>query len=248
MKPTKALVCALAVGAMTLAANIGQAAYTNYVILSKLNISGTFIVNTNSAVTKGNSQVLTPLKGSFNNKSIVALLNESPVFTNYLNYQTAGGINTLPPNTGFGLDDFDGYIYAIVPTGGVIPMEGYDSALELNYWYFLTWDWDESSDNYSYNKNTGAGSETVNLSEFYIEFRDYKESAPTDCYLQGQMTWKFSSSAVASAMRKVTVNDNFTGSGDFEIGGYYGTGTGKASGSSKSASIAYTYLPWWNWY
>jgi hypothetical protein len=242
-------VCALAVGAMSFVANAGQAALnsTNYVTLTKLSFSGSFIVNSNSAVTKGSSTVLTPLKGSFNNKSLVALLNASPAFTNYLNNQTAGGINTLPPNTTFGFDDFEGSVFAIVPTGGWIPLTDVIDNAENNF-NFITWDWDETSDNYSYNKNTGAGSENVQLSEFYFEFNDYNETSPNNFYFQGQMNYKFTSSAVASALRKVTASDSFSGSGDVEVGGYYGTGKGNASGSSKSTSIAYTYLPFWNWY
>jgi len=243
MKLNKILLCTLAAGAMTFITNAAPAQPT---ILAKLNLSGSVIVNTNSAVDNGSKTTLKPFKTSFNVKDIVSLLNASPVFTNWLNCTTEGSISTLPPKTTFAYDIYGYYIYAVLPTGGVIRMEGFDCSDV--YHYFLDMDFDEMSANYSFNDNTGTGSETDQLSEWWVELDDYN-SPETDVYLQGQMVLKWSAGKVAAATRSLSVSSTFNnGSGDAEVMGYFGTGVGKASGSGKASSVSFSLWPFWNWW
>ena len=242
MKLKKLLLYTLAAGAMTFVTNTAPAQE----IVAKLSISGQAIVNTNGSVLKGSNQQLTPTKYNFKNKDLVNLLNASAIFRAYLNCYTEGGLTNLPPNTSFGYDIYGYDIVAILPTGGIIYLTGYDCT--DTYRRFADMDWDDMSANYTYNADNGNGSETDQLAEWWIEIDDYNVPL-SDLYLQGQMQLKWSAGKVSGGYRSLSVSANFTGSGDFEVKGYYGTGTGKASGSGKAGSsgVYYTYWPFWNW-
>jgi hypothetical protein len=242
MKPTKILMCALALGAMTFVTNAAPVAP----VLIKLNLSGTIIVNTNSSVDNGKTSVLKPIKRSYNTKDIVKLLNASTNFNNYLDCVTDGAITNLPAGTYFAYDLYGYNIDAVLPDGSTVLMQGFDCSNPPNFFSFLSMDFGQIGANYSMNIK-GAGSETDQLSEWWIEIIDYNNPT-TDIRVQGQMNLTWSAGALSNNTRKLNVSANFTGSGDAEYQGFPGTGIGKAGGSGSAASVISDDWPFWIWW
>ena len=241
MKLTRSFLCVAVAGAITFVMNAAPA----QTILMPLSLSGKILVNTNDAVTKGSKVTLTPTKGKFNEKDLVALLNASPLFDSYVNCYTEGQLTNLPPKTTFAYDPYSYEIFAVLPTGGIIAMQGLDC--DDNYFYFMDMDFDNMSASYSYSTAFLNGKETDQCSRWFIEIDDYN-TPETYLYLEGEMDLTWAAGKVSGGYRTLSVKGKFTGSGTVEWKGYFGTGTGKAGGKGSAAAVFYTYWPfWYNW-
>jgi hypothetical protein len=241
MKPTQALLCALILGATTLVTNAIPAAP----VLARLNLSGIITVNTNDIADNGKATTLRPSRRSYNTKDIVNLLNSSTNFNNYLLCYT-GTITNLPAKTYFAYDIYGYNIYAVLPDGSTVLMQGTDCS--ANFFSFLSMDFSQISASYSKNDSTGAGSESDQLSDWWIEIIDYNNPV-TDIRIQGQMNLNWSAGPLNNGItRKLTVSDSFIGNGHAEYKGFMGTGTGKASGSGMQPSVISNDWPFWIWW
>ena len=242
MKLTKIILCAAVAGAMTLTAS---AAAPSSVLLSKLIIHGQTVINTN-AVNNGKNTTLKPTKGRFVVKDIIAYLNASSVFTNYLAYQTTNRYTQIPSGAYLAIDVYDSYVWIVLKDGTPLArLEGNDG-VEGTYRYFGETGWDHISSKYNQNNTTLVGQETAALSEFYLYFDDYNPASETWLYAQGEAAVKQSAGKASGGTQMVAQKIKFTGTGDVQVKGRSGTGYQKATGSGKR-TISTSYFPLYNW-
>lgn len=243
MKLTKIMICGMVALALSWAG--GHAAPTP-VLIGKVNISGKATVNDIGTVVKGNSTRLLPVKIKYNTKDILALLNESSVFTNYLAYQTGGDYTQTPANAYLAMDFYTEDVYIMLKNGTMLaPLYGSDGSVTRAFMVVQLGGYGSAT--YTENNNTGGGSETDEFSNCTLTFRDYNPAGESRATMQGMATLKFNAGKASSGSQQLRQNVSFNGAGYVYSDGYYGTGVMKFNGSGKD-TVATSYWPFWVWW
>ena len=238
MKLTKIMLSAIVAGSFMW---VGSQASAQPLTLVKLNIKGTALVNTNSSYSKGKNEVYTPSKLKYNNKELMMLLNESPAFKDYLNYQTGGAYSQIPSGAYLAADVANEDVYLMAKNGDqLVRMWGTPRGGGTVVFVDIA-QGSVQSTKFSQNMNTEAGSESIQLARFMLSFDDNNGN-----YMQahGLATWNSKAAKDVSGDQKVKQNLKYTGYGAVEVinYSYTGTTTAKANGSGKD-TIATGFWP-----
>jgi hypothetical protein len=221
-------------GAMAFGAVESALAQSPYPLV-KVNLSGTVSYSPNY----GNQSLEVPLKtASYNNKTLISLLNASAYASNIIFSVTSS--NQIPAGSYFLFDPDAGTLALTNNSGFYFPLAdaGYSfGSLEI----------DESQliGTYSLNTTTLAGSET-DKTGFYFEFEDGADSS-TEILLYGTatLTWKYGAAngAVQSSSLSVSMNGK-SDNGSFVLQFFDGvTAAFSASGSGSLADESTTSVP-----
>ncbi len=220
-------------GAMAFGAAESASAQSPYPLV-KVNLSGTISYSPNY----GNQSLEVPLKtASYNNKTLISLLNASAYASNIIFSVTSS--NQIPAGSSFLFDPDMGTLALTNNNGFYFPLTGPGYSFG-----FLEIDESQLIGTYSLG-TTLAGSET-DKTGFYFEFEDGADSS-TEILLYGTatLTWKYGAAngAVQNASLSVSMNGK-SDNGSFVLQFFDGvTASFSASGSGSLADESTTSVP-----
>jgi hypothetical protein len=220
-------------GAMVFGPAESASAQASYPLV-KVNLSGTVSYSPNY----GNQSLEVPLKtASYNNKTLISLLNASAYASNIIFSVTSS--NQIPAGSSFLFDPDAGTLALTNNSGFYFPLTGPGYSFG-----FLEIDESQLIGTYSLSA-TLAGSET-DKTGFYFEFEDGADSS-TEILLYGTatLTWKYGAAngAIQNASLSVSMNGK-SDNGSFVLQFFDGvTASFSASGSGSLADESTTSVP-----
>ena len=214
MKLTKILVGGAVVGALAFFTVGTVKAAATYFPAVPVNLSGKIVVpvtdtNGNQIITTNGNIVTGKLQTlSFNNKSLIALLNASPAvqsyITNYVTHSVAS--NSIPAGSYFVLAmglDYTNSFYDYYGDIWVTNKNGFSFDVEVPVDFYIEWDEDEVVGTASLNNVTGAGKEK-DITGVELYFYDDNGNEIEGYYGLGTFNWKYG--AVSSGLQTKSIS------------------------------------------
>jgi hypothetical protein len=234
MKPKRPLLCVAF--AVTMAFGTANPAAAQSYPSVPLAISGTLYYTTNNGTLAQGSPMI---KVSYNNQTLINLLNASSAATNSI--KTVTGKSQIPSGSSIFWNPYEESLTITNSNGFSFPLDG----SHYDYGY-LEVDEEDLIGTYSLNTKTSAGTET-DRTGIYFYFYDGSESYnEIEIYGTATLTWTYG--AAKGGSQKATLSVTMTGCGndDCYIDDYTAipsafSATGRGSGTAKTNNVPFYY-------
>ena len=237
MKLIKIHLCAAAAAIALFPVSTAKAVPVAYMPRPVLNISGTVVVPRPALGGFGAMQKL-----SFNNKTLIALLNASPSVQRYITNNVTHSVTnmTIPAGSYFVWDMDEEDVW-------VTNKNGFSFNVDDPVDFYIDYDYDELLGSFSLNKSTGAGSEMDQTGvRLYFYDGNYNELQPE--YGLGIFNWTYG--AVSGGVQTKTISVNLSpGAYYAEVSDQDGITTSfTISGSGSATGLTPFYEPFYKWW
>ena len=241
MKLIRILLCGAVVGTVALfTANSAVGAPTAYYPRPTLNLSGTVAVPGPALGSYGSVQ-----KFSFNNKTLIALLNASSSVQRYITNNVTHSVTnmSIPAGSYFVWDMNSEDVW-------VTNKNGFSFNVDDPVDFYIDYDEDVLTGSFSLNNSTGAGTEK-DVTGVELYFDDYNNNELDPYYGSGTFNWTYG--AVSGGVQTKTISVNLSpGSYYAEVSDVSGittsftvSGSGSATGLTPFGSLGEPFYMWY---